>query len=676
MIVLREVEATLGEVATRLHLGQDKSAWRSQDARGIIGTVTRGALLRERLWKNRIFNVVENDSLLHRDDFLGQETIDVAMEEWLRDEGVMDRFMEQEPAKEEPDSPAKDAEWEAEVAREMANDGLSDGTSEEEKDASQSTDRWQLPRTLAAVLGSSTEAFWPELSTAEIEIVVREMEATIGEVAAPGRLGNDKSAWRSQEVRERIGTSGALLRGRLGTNQALKGVEKARIMNGDDFLGQTIIDAAMEAWFRDEDETGTPPEQERMTETIKGTEARATVNTQLAPEGQGNPTLLRRGRGCAGPLVREGNFTLEDGTQIQGRVQTSRRPENELKQPAEWNQHMLVCQRGCELLPILTPQRVQDYLRTGAATTISFHIRGQEKAAGVTVLLEGYNVDGIAVQEGSRGQGIGTLLMQVAKEEVAIAAAEEGREVKKAALSITVQGQLQRWVYPQGLTKNVEGRRVSWGANSQSFYWQPDDPYLDAAREWAWTARGMINPDCLCQLVSVVQVLLGNDTFTKHLREATWLLWGAGDTLLRLLFRPHDPSIEDRPRKRYREIQDQRHFSKELITRLYFVLRGRGGEERKMSEQQDAQEMLSNLRTAPDEEQTARRPVFLHGTQPSWTTQLWGVEVDATRRCMTCQATRVMTTVREAEIRVMASVADQILEYQVQQLTMSIVRAR
>jgi GNAT superfamily N-acetyltransferase len=404
-------------------------------------------------------------------------------------------------------------------------------------------------------------------------------------------------------------------------------------------------------------------------------ETGAAVNPQLATEDKGNAAQLRRGRGCIGPLVREGNFTLEDGTQIKGHVQTSRRPESVLEQPEEWNQHMLVCQRGCELLPVLTPPRVQDHLRTGAATTISFHVRGQEKAAGVLFMsplksirgakLEGYNVDGIAVQEGSRGQGIGTLLMQVAKEEAILAAAEEGREGEKTALSITVQEQLQRWVYPQGLTRNVEGRSVSWGANSTSFYWQPDDLYLDAAKEWKWTARGMINPDCLCQLVSVVQVPLGNDIFTnlKHLREATWPLWRAGDTLLRLMFRPHDPGIEDLPRKRFREIQDQRHLSKELIIRLYYVLRGMGGEE------QDAQEMLSNLRTALDEEQTEQQPVFLQGTQPSWTTQLWGVEMGATRSCMTCQATRVMTTVREAEIRVMAAREDQILEYQVQQVS-------
>jgi hypothetical protein len=313
------------------------------------------------------------------------------------------------------------------------------------------------------------------------------------------------------------------------------------------------------------------------------------------------------------------------------------------------------------------------------ATTISFHVRGQERAMGVLfmsplqtmrgVKSEGFNVDGIAVQEGYRGQGIGTLLLQVAKEEATRAATEEGREVAKTTVGITVQDQLERWVYTQGFTRSVEGRTVSWGANSKSYYWQPDELCLDAVREWKWTARGMINPDCLCQLVSVVQVLIGNDVFTKHLKDAKWPLWRAGDTLTRLLLRPHDPSIEDRPRKRYREIQDQRHLSKELIIRLYYVLRGKGGEERKMSEQQDAHETLSNLRTALDEEQAEQRPGFLQGTQASWTAQLWGVEMSATRSCMTCQATRVMTTVREAEIRVPASTQDQILECQVQQLS-------
>jgi hypothetical protein len=170
--------------------------------------------------------------------------------------------------------------------------------------------------------------------------------------------------------------------------------------------------------------------------------------------------------------------------------------------------------------------------------TISFYVLGQEKAVGVLFMsplkltrgakLEGYNVDGIAVQEDYRGQGIGTFLMQVAKEEATLAAAEEGGDGNKTALSITVQEQLQRWLYPQGFTKNVEGRSVSWGANSQSFYWRLDDLCLDAIREWKWKARGMINPDCLCQLVSVAQVLLGNSIFTTHLRKATWPIWRAG----------------------------------------------------------------------------------------------------------------------------------------------------
>ena len=174
--------------------------------------------------------------------------------------------------------------------------------------------------------------------------------------------------------------------------------------------------------------------------------------------------------------------------------------------------------------------------------SISFHVHGQDEAVGVLFMsplelvrgakLEGYNVDGVAVQEGKRGQGIGTLLLQVAKEEAMLAATKEGREVKKTALSITVQEQLQRWVYPQGFSKNVGGRSVSWSANSMSFYWRPDELNLDAAREWKWTARGMVNPDSLCQLLTIAQVLIGNNTFTTHLREATWPgpgQWQCGD---------------------------------------------------------------------------------------------------------------------------------------------------
>jgi GNAT superfamily N-acetyltransferase len=552
-IVLREVEATIGKAAALLGLGSDKSAWWNQDARALIST--RGALLRERLWANRAFNVPENEYIMHRDDFLGQEIIDAAMEAWLRDDGRADRLSEQELAKEQPDSQVKADGCETEAPCAMANDEPSEGMNEEERDAPQSTGGWRLPRSLATVLGSVTKTPWPGLLGKETEILVHEVEATMEEAAALLNLGNDKSAWRSSEAREMIGTSGALLRDRLRLNWTFNGAEKEHVMNGDrdDFVGQVIIEAAVDEWSRDDAGADSPPEQRCTAERIE--ERAAKPNSQLATEDQGSAAQLRRGRGCVGPLARKGNFTLEDGTQIQGQVQTSHRPENALKQPAEWNQHMLVCQRGCELLPILTPARVREHLRTGTATTISFHVYGQEAAVGVLFMsplqevrgakLEGYNVDGIAVQEGSRGQGIGTLLLQVAKEEATLAAAEEGREAKKTALSITVQEQLQRWVYPQGFTKNVEGRRVSWGANSTSFYWQPDDPYLDAAGEWKWTARGMINPDCLCQLVSVVQVLLGNGTFTKHLREARWPLWRAGDTLLRLMHRPHDPSIEE-----------------------------------------------------------------------------------------------------------------------------------
>ncbi len=115
--------------------------------------------------------------------------------------------------------------------------------------------------------------------------------------------------------------------------------------------------------------------------------------------------------------------------------------------------------------------------------------------------MEGYNVDGIAVQEGNRGQGIGTLLLQVAKEEAIRAAAEEGREATKTALSITVQEQLEHWVYPQGFTRNVDGRTVSWGASSKSYYWQPDDLCLGAVREWKWAARGIRGYQLLLQVL-------------------------------------------------------------------------------------------------------------------------------------------------------------------------------
>ena len=88
-----------------------------------------------------------------------------------------------------------------------------------------------------------------------------------------------------------------------------------------------------------------------------------------------------------------------------------------------------------------------------------------------------------------------------------------------------------------------------------------------------------------------------------------------------------------------------------------------------MSEQQDAQEMLVKLRATLDEEQADQRPVSLQGTQPSWTEQLWGVEISATRRCMDCQKTRVMTTGREAELRLVASTENQTLDRQIQELT-------
>ena len=672
-IVMREVEATIGEAAALLKLGNDKPAWRSQGARAMIGS--RGALLRERLWAKRAFNVAENEHIMNRDEFQGQAIIDAAMEEWLRGGVMTSRAPEQEHAKEELDNQAEAEGWEVEAPSATANAELNDGMNEGEEYPSQNADSWRLPRPLATLLESSTEAFWPELSTKETKIVIREVEATIDEATALCRLGNDKLAWRSQDARAMIGTRGALLHDRLGRNRVFNGVEKEHIMNKDDFKGQAIIDAAVDEWLREDDLAYRPSEQEYATEMREGTLAE--LNPQLATENKESSAQLRRGRGCVGPLVREGNFTLQDGTQIQGCVQTSHRPESAVEQPEKWNQHMHICQRGCELLPTLTPPRVREQLRTGVAMSISFHVHGQDEAVGVLFMsplelvrgakLEGYNVDGVAVQEGKRGQGIGTLLLQVAKEEAMLAATKEGREVKKTALSITVQEQLQRWVYPQGFSKNVGGRSVSWSANSMSFYWRPDELNLDAAREWKWTARGMVNPDSLCQLLTIAQVLIGNNTFTTHLREATWPQWRAGDTLLRLMLRPRDPSIEA-PIERSRDILDQRHHSRELITRLYFVLRGTGGEERKMSEQRDAQELLTELRAALDAEQAEQRPVFLQGTQPSWTEQLWGIETRTTRCCMDCQATRVMTTEREAELRLAASTENQLLEQQVREL--------
>ena len=651
----------------------------------------------------------------------------------LRNDGCTVEAKEVEPARPTEDEGCTEA-----ALRATATEELSDSMSDEEEDSPQHANRWRLPRSLETLLEHSIEAFWYGLSVKETEIVMREVEATIGDAAAPLKLGNDKTAWGSQEARAMIGTRGALLRERLWAKRSFNVAENEHILKKDEFLGQAIIDAAMEEWLKESVRTSRGPEQEhakeeldsqaeaggweaevpratatdepkngmddslgqtitdatvdewlnedgvadRLSEPKPAIETRADTleehNPQLATENKKSSAQLRRGRGCVGPLVRKGNFTLQDGTQIQGHVQTSHRPESAMQQPEEWNRHMFICQRGCELLPVLTPPRVREQLRTGVAMSISFHVHGQDAAVGVLfmsplesvrgVKLEGYNVDGVAVLKDNRGQGIGTLLMQVAKEEAMLAAQKAGREVKKTALSITVQEQLQRWVYPQGFTRNAEGRSVSWGANSASFYWRPDGLDLDAAREWKWTARGMVNPDSLCQLVSVAQVLIGNDIFTKHLREATWPQWRAGDTLLRLMLRPRDPSIEA-PIERCRGIPDQRHHSKELIIRLYFVLRGAGGEERKMSEQQDAQEMLTYLRAALDEEQAEQRPASLQGTQPSWTEQLWGVMVCATRRCMDCQATRVMTTVREADLRLAASTENQILEQRVQELT-------
>ena len=102
--------------------------------------------------------------------------------------------------------------------------------------------------------------------------------------------------------------------------------------------------------------------------------------------------------------------------------------------------------------------------------TISFHMEDQTEALAVLFMrpltairgfkLVGYTVDGVAVQASRRGRGLGTLLLQVAQEEAIQAAVAEGREAKTAALSITVQASLYRWLYPLGFSKNVEGRNI------------------------------------------------------------------------------------------------------------------------------------------------------------------------------------------------------------------------
>ena len=74
-----------------------------------------------------------------------------------------------------------------------------------------------------------------------------------------------------------------------------------------------------------------------------------------------------------------------------------------------------------------------------------------------------------------------------------------------------------------------------------------------------------------------------------------------------------------------------------------------------MSEQQDAQEMLTYLRAALDEEQAEQRPASLQGTQPSWTEQLWGVMVCATRQVLlstggTAMRSRALSVLRAQQL--------------------------
>ena len=556
-----------------------------------------------------------------------------------------------------------------------ATEDLSEDTSGEEDDPPRQGG-WRLPQTLATLLECAAEALWSGLSAKATKILLHEVANTINDSEGLRELGSDKKAWRSHEARTILGTRGEALRRRLRQYHTFNGTDSDDKMSEEAFPGQAIIEAAWSEWLRDDTATAAPqapehlPKSQEQTMPISG--------LQMIMEVKEDAVHLRRGRGCIGPLRREGNFTLEDGTRIQGRIRISRLPTNALEQPEEWNTHMHICQQGCELLPQMTPTRLRAQLQEGLAMTISFHAEEQGEVLAVLFMrpltairgskLSGYTVDGIAVQAPRRGRGLGTFLLQVAQEEAVLAAREAGQEAKAASLSITVQESLYRWLYPLGFTKNVEGRTVRWGANSANLYWQPDDLDLATTRTWQWTARGMINPDSLCQLVAVLQVLLGNDVFTRHLVEATWPQWRAGDTLLRLMIRPRDPSIEA-PTARFRGIQDQRHLSKELILRLYYVLKGKGGEERKLSEQQDAAEMLEKLSNALDEEQAEQQSAHLQGTQPSWTKRMWGVVMCATRCCTVCCETRVMSETRDSEIRLVATAEDQLLAEQLQHLT-------
>ena len=172
----------------------------------------------------------------------------------LRNDGCTVEAKEVEPARQTEDEGCTEA-----ALRATATEELSDSMSDEEEDSPQHADRWRLPRSLETLLGHSIEAFWYGLSAKETETVMREVEATIGDAAALLKLGNDKPAWGSQEARAMIGTRGALLRERLWAKRSFNVAENERILNKDDFLGQAIIDAAMEEWLKESGRTSRGP---------------------------------------------------------------------------------------------------------------------------------------------------------------------------------------------------------------------------------------------------------------------------------------------------------------------------------------------------------------------------------------------------------------------------------
>ena len=551
-----------------------------------------------------------------------------------------------------------------------------------------------LPRELAGLLERATEAFWQGLSERAVKIVLYEVEQIINTSVVLRDLGPNKNLWRTQSAQAAVGTMGGRLHTSLRRHGCFNDQCSDEYMDLADFRGQEIIDVVWTTWLR---EARTPTQGTTETDQPKGEETSVTNAQQAgweqlqewkaadevsgparnadnkAPEMQ-----LRRSRGGDGALLREGIYIMEDGTRVRGKVQTSRLPADAAANPEEWNGHLHICQRGCEMLPPMTPIRIKTKLERGESRAFSFHVDGERAAAGVLFMgdrgavrgakLAGHTIEGVAVQANRRGKGIGTLLMQVALEEAMRDNTELETGEETTVVNITVQKALFPWVYRRGFSRNVEGRLVSWGADSESFYWRPDKLNLRSTADWKWTARPMVNPDSLCQLVSVVQTLLASDTFMCRLFATTWPDWKAGDTLIRLAMRPKDPGIEE-PMQRFRGIQDQRQLSRELIMRLFHVLNGKGGEERRISEEQDASEMFTNLSRELDAEQAGQLPTHQKGLQPTWTEEMWGVTMTSTRRCDDCQIESPLHTSRETELRPAAADIDLYLEAQLRDMT-------